>query len=90
MWIDLKKKKSRRRDQLQKFWYDWYNWLINFILEPIRKNMGGVNDQIMSLFKTQAYSKPKRVKTVNGSGKKPSKLRIQKQYENIFSFCCSI
>ena len=35
----------------------------------------------MSPFKTKDYSKPKRVKTLNGSGKKPSKLRIQKQSE---------
>ena len=35
----------------------------------------------MSPFKTKDYSKPKRVKILNGSGQKPSKLRIQKQSE---------
>ena len=43
--------------------------------------MGGVKNYSMSLFKTQDYSKPKHVKTAYGSGKKPSKLRIQKQSE---------
>ena len=41
--------------------------------------MGGVKDQIVSLFKPWDYSKPKRVKNVYKSGKKPSKLRIQKK-----------
>ena len=43
--------------------------------------MGGVEDQIMSLFKACDYGKPKRVKTMCGSGKKPSKSKIKKQSE---------
>ena len=43
--------------------------------------MGGIKDQIMSLFKTKDYSKPKSVKTLYGGGKKPSKLKVQKQSE---------
>ena len=45
--------------------------------------MGGVKNQIMNLFKTKDYSKPKRVKTVYRSGKKPrpSTLKIQKESE---------
>ena len=45
--------------------------------------MGGVKDQIMSLFKTKDYSRPKRVKNVYGGGKKPSEIQkqIQKQSE---------
>ena len=35
----------------------------------------------MSLFKTKDYSKPKCVKTVHGSGKKPNKSKTQKQFE---------
>ena len=35
----------------------------------------------MSLFKTKDYSKPKLVKTVYRSGKKPSTLKIQKESE---------
>ena len=44
--------------------------------------MGGVKDQIMSCFKVQDYSQPKHVKTVPGGGKKPSKLKIQKQSDD--------
>ena len=34
--------------------------------------MGGVKDQIISLFKTKDYSKPESVKTVYVGGKKQS------------------
>ena len=44
--------------------------------------MGGVKDQTRSCFKTKYYSQLKRFKTVHGSGKKPSKLKIQKQSED--------
>ena len=30
----------------------WYDWLINYISIPIRKNAGGFKDKIVSLFKT--------------------------------------
>ena len=41
--------------------------------------MGGVEVQIISLFKTKDYIKPKRVKTMYESGKGPSKSKIKKQ-----------
>ena len=40
--------------------------------------MGGVKDQIISLFKTKDYSKPESVKTVYGGGKKQSEEIIVK------------
>ena len=43
--------------------------------------MDGVKFQIIILFKTKDYSKPKRLETVYGSGKKTSNLKIQKQSE---------
>ena len=30
----------------------WYDWLINYIPEPIRKSAGGFKDKIISIFKT--------------------------------------
>ena len=38
--------------------------------------MARVKDQILSIFKTKDYSKPKRVKTVYGDGKKQSEENI--------------
>ena len=43
-----------------------------------------VKDQIMSLFKTKDYSKPERVKTVYGGGKKQSEETIIKSIRNLF------
>ena len=30
----------------------WYDWLINYIPEPIRKNEGGFKNKIVGLFET--------------------------------------
>ena len=46
--------------------------------------MGGVKDQIINLFKTKDYRKPKRVKTVYGDGKKQSEENIIKSIRNLF------
>ena len=48
--------------------------------------MGGVKDQIMSLFKTKDYSKPEFVKTAYGGGKKQSEEKIIKSIRNLFKF----
>ena len=49
-----------------------YDWLINYIFEPIRKTVGGFKDKIESLFKTNT---PKQ--TVYGRGKKLIKPKTQ-------------
>ena len=88
--IDLdkfeKKKNCQRIEHSQKnTCYSWCDCLIVYILEPIKKTVDNVKDQIMSLFKTSpttGYSKPKHTKTVYGGGKKSSKLKIQKESED--------
>ena len=70
------KEVMKKRTLTENIWYDWYE-IIKYISELI-KTVSGVKDKIMSLFKPWDYSKPKRVKNVYKSGKKPSKLRIQK------------
>ena len=50
----------------------WYDWLIDYIPEPITKSVGGFKDKIVSLFKTNT---PKQ--TVYGRGKKQSKPKTQ-------------
>ena len=50
----------------------WYDWLINYIPEPIRKIVGGFKDKIESIFKTKT---PKQ--TMYGRGKKLSKPKTQ-------------
>ena len=66
-WIGLKKKEIKKIGPIKNNWYDW---LINYIPEPIRKRLGGFKDQIVSLSKTNT---PKQ--TVYGRGKKLSKPR---------------
>ena len=57
----------------------WYNWLINYIPEIIKK-MGSVEDKIISFCKantTENYSKPTHVhvNSVYGHQKKPRKQK---------------
>ena len=60
----------------KKYSNTWYNWLINYIPETIRKSVGDFRDKVVGLFK--AYT-PKR--TMYGRGKKLSKPKTQKQSE---------
>ena len=46
--------------------YDWYDWLINYIAEPIKKPWAGLKTKLS-----------KRVKTVYGGGKKQSEENIK-------------
>ena len=41
----------------------WYDWLIDYIPEPIRKSVGGFKDKIVSLFRTNTSEQ-----TVYGRG----------------------
>ena len=68
-----KEELTKKRIFTNNTWYDMYDWSINYILRNI---VGGVKDQIMSLFKTKDYSKPKRAKAVYGGGKKQSEENI--------------
>ena len=50
----------------------WYDWLINYIPEHIRKSVGGFKDEIVSVFKTNTPEQ-----TDYGRGKKISKPKKQ-------------
>ena len=51
---------------------------------PVKTSVGRVKDQTMNLFKNKDYSKPKRVKTVYGGGKKQCEENIIKKYKESF------
>ena len=73
--ISLQKKKEMKK--LRPIQNTWYNWLINYIPEPIRKRASGFKDKIANVFKTNT---PKQ--TVYGRGKKlnkPKKLTEPKK-----------
>ena len=45
--------------------YTWYDWLINYIPEPIKKIVGGFKDKVVNLFNTNTSKQ-----TVSGTGNK--------------------
>ena len=49
IWISLNKEEMKKIRLIKN---TWYNWLINYIQEPVRKSVGGFQDKIVSLFKT--------------------------------------
>ena len=55
-----KKELTKKRIFTKNIWYDCYDWLINYILDPMKKTVERVKDQIMSLFKTKDNSKLKK------------------------------
>ena len=55
-----------------------YDWLINYIPEPIKKSGGGFKDKGISLFKKNT---PKQ--TVHGRGKKLRKPKTQNKINRI-------
>ena len=59
-----KKELTKKRPFTKNIWYDWDDWLINYISESIKKTLGRVENQIMSFFKTKDYKKLNFVKTV--------------------------
>ena len=62
----------------------WYDWLINYIPEPIAKIVGGFKDKIVSLFITNTPKKSVYKKKMKKKKKKKKKnLLYQKRTKNI-------
>ena len=56
-----------------------YDWIINYIPDPIRKSVGGFKDKVISLFKTNTHKKQ-----CIGGGKKLSKPKTWNKIRNPF------
>ena len=69
---DMDKLEQKEMKKIRPIKNTWYDWLITYIPEPIRKSAGGLKDKIVSLFKTNT---PKQ--TVYGRGKKLRKPKTQ-------------
>ena len=74
--MDKSEKKEMKRIRTIK--NTWYNWLINYIPQSIRKSVGGFKDKVISLFRTNTPEK-----TVYGR-KKLSKPKRQNKIRNPF------
>ena len=73
----FKEREMRKKRSIKNTWYDW---LINYILEPITKTVGSFKDKVASPLKTDApedYGK----QIVHGRGKKSSRPKPQQQSE---------
>ena len=73
---DMYKFEQKEMKKIKPIKNTWHDWLINYIPKPMRKSLGGLKDKVISLFKTNT---PKQ--TVYGRGKKLSKPKTPKQYE---------
>ena len=69
---DMDKFEQKEMKKIRPIKNTWYDWLINYIPEPIRKSVGGFKDKMVSLFKTNTLKQ-----TVYGRGKKLSKPKTQ-------------
>ena len=65
---DMENFEEKEMKKVPPFKNNWYDWLVNCISEPVRKSLGCIIDEFISLFKTNS---PK--KTVYGRGKKLNK-----------------
>ena len=71
-----KRELTKKRTLTENTWHDWCDCLIKYIPESIKKTLGVVKDQIISLFKTKDYSKMEHAKTVYGGGKKENIIKV--------------
>ena len=46
IWINLKTKLTKKRTFTKKPRYDWYDWLINYIPEHIKKLWAGLKTKL--------------------------------------------
>ena len=67
---DMDKFEEKEMKKIRPIKNTWYDWLINYIPEPVRKSVSGFKDKVVNLFKRNT---PKQ--TVYGRGKKLNKLR---------------
>ena len=81
IWINLKTELTRKRGLTKNTWYEW---LINYIPELKQKTVGGIKDQIVSLFKIKGYSEPEPVKIVYKGAKRHSEENIIKSIRKLF------
>ena len=54
---DMDKFEQKEMKKIRLIQNTWYDWLVNYIPEPIRKSVVGFKDKIVSLFKTNTLNK---------------------------------
>ena len=69
---DVGKFEEKEMNKIRPIKNAWYDWLINYITEPIRKSVVGLKDREISLFKINTCKT-----TMYGRGKKQSKPKAK-------------
>ena len=54
---DMDKSEKKEMKRIRTIKNTWYNWLINYIPQSIRKSVGGFKDKVISLFRTNTPEK---------------------------------
>ena len=49
---DMNKFEQKEMKKIRLIKNTWYDWMINYIPQSIRKSVGGFKDKVVSLFKT--------------------------------------
>ena len=66
----------------------WYDWLINYIPEPIRESLGNFKEKIVSIFKPKTpkqtvYAREKKLIKPKAQNRNPFILKRKKEIEDI-------
>ena len=77
---DMGKLEQKQMKNVRPIKNTWYDWLINYIRDPIRKSVGGFKDKFVSLFKTNT---PKQAVYGRGKKQKQSEEKIINSIRNL-------
>ena len=81
MYIDnMDKFEQKEMKKIRSIKNTWYNWLVNYVTDPIRKSVASFKNKAVSLFNPNT---PKQ--TVYGRGKKLSQPKIQNTIKSFLS-----
>ena len=76
---DLDKFEEKEMKKIMAVKNNWYDWLINYIPEPITKIVGGFKDKILFLTQTDLN---RHKQTMYGRGNKLSKPKTENKKRN--------
>ena len=85
---DMDKFEQKEMNKISPIKNIWYDWLINYIPEPIRESLGNFKEKIVSLFKPKApkqtvYAREKKLSKPKAQNRNPFILKRKKEIEDI-------
>ena len=78
--VDMNKIEQKEMKKIGPIKNTWYDWLINYIPDPIRRSVGGLKDKIASLLKTNTPKQAGR----GSMGEERSKNNLKKTLLIVF------